>query len=41
MPTKEFQDTVHHFSFFLLDKGRKPSIILDNFRVGKPVHNHV
>ncbi|MEK4915869.1 hypothetical protein ABVF88_13125 [Bacillus mycoides] len=27
MPTKEFQDTVQHFSFFLLDKGRKPSTI--------------
>ncbi|MCU5490362.1 phage integrase N-terminal SAM-like domain-containing protein [Bacillus cereus] len=27
MPTKEFQDTVQHFSSFLLDKGRKPSTI--------------
>jgi len=27
MPTKEFQDTVQHFSTFLLDKGRKPSTI--------------
>ncbi|WP_163093373.1 tyrosine-type recombinase/integrase [Bacillus cereus] len=27
MPTKEFQDTVQHFSYFLLDKGRKPSTI--------------
>ncbi|EOP32824.1 tyrosine-type recombinase/integrase [Bacillus cereus] len=27
MPTKEFQDTVQHFSLFLLDKERKPSTI--------------
>ncbi|MGR3778985.1 tyrosine-type recombinase/integrase [Bacillus paramycoides] len=27
MPTKEFQDTLQHFSFFLLDKGRKSSTI--------------
>ncbi|PGD94391.1 integrase, partial [Bacillus pseudomycoides] len=27
MPTKEFQDTVQHFSSFLLNKGRKPSTI--------------
>ncbi|OTW88248.1 integrase [Bacillus thuringiensis serovar cameroun] len=27
MPAKEFQDTVQHFSTFLLDKGRKPSTI--------------
>ncbi|HDR8482113.1 TPA: phage integrase N-terminal SAM-like domain-containing protein [Bacillus cereus] len=27
MPTKEFQDTVQHFSSFLLDKGRNPSTI--------------
>ncbi|MED2752114.1 tyrosine-type recombinase/integrase [Bacillus thuringiensis] len=27
MPTKEFKDTVQHFSLFLLDKGRKPSTI--------------
>ncbi len=27
MPTKEFQETVQHFSSFLLDKGRKPSTI--------------
>ncbi|WP_137842747.1 site-specific integrase [Bacillus sp. 2SH] len=27
MPTKEFQDTVQHFSSCLLDKGRKPSTI--------------
>ncbi|PES72075.1 integrase [Bacillus cereus] len=27
MPTKEFQDTIQHFSSFLLDKGRKPSTI--------------
>ncbi|PGU02896.1 tyrosine-type recombinase/integrase [Bacillus cereus] len=27
MPTKELQDTVQHFSTFLLDKGRKPSTI--------------
>ncbi len=27
MPTKEFQDTVQHFSSFLLDKGRKLSTI--------------
>ncbi|MBF7150008.1 tyrosine-type recombinase/integrase [Bacillus toyonensis] len=27
MPTKEFKDTVQHFSLFLLDKGRKSSTI--------------
>ncbi|MBY7131144.1 phage integrase N-terminal SAM-like domain-containing protein [Bacillus sp. 8YEL33] len=27
MPTKEFQDTLQHFSTFLFDKGRKPSTI--------------
>ncbi len=27
MPIKEFEDTVQHFSTFLLDKGRKPSTI--------------
>lgn len=27
MPTKEFQDTVQHFSYFLLDKGKKSSTI--------------
>ncbi|OOR53265.1 hypothetical protein BTJ44_01026 [Bacillus mycoides] len=27
MPTKEFQETIQHFSSFLLDKGRKPSTI--------------
>ncbi|PGD69335.1 integrase, partial [Bacillus pseudomycoides] len=27
MPTKEFQDTVQHFTSFLLDKGRKTSTI--------------
>lgn len=27
MPTKDFQDTVQYFYFFLLDKGRKPSTI--------------
>nr|WP_306008541.1 hypothetical protein [Bacillus sp. MMSF_3353] len=27
MPIKELQDTVQHFTSFLLDKGRKPSTI--------------
>ena len=35
MPTKEFQDTIQHFSSFLLDKGRNLSQLNDMFMILK------